>query len=832
MSTIANLAVQLSMDAAAFDSGVGSAISKTQALTDKLAGVGRTMSLAVTAPLLGAAGAAIKFSTDFNAGMANTQSLGLAAERVAELKGNIQTMAVEVGKNTTDLADGLYQVVSAFGDTADTAAILKINAQAAAAGLATTTDAINLTSAVTKGFGDTSAAAVQHTSDLAFQTVKLGQTTFPELAASMGRVVPIAASLGVKQEELFGVMATATGVTGSAAEVSTQLRGVLQSLMAPTDSMNELLESLGYESGAAMLQQAGLQASIENIVAAAEATGAPLQNYLGSIEGQTLALALAGPQADIFTEKLTAMGDVAGASEAAFLAQTQGINAAGFTMQQLAVKSEVLMQKLGDGLAPALGIVLTMVTPLVDWVGDLASQFAALDATTQTMIVAGAGLVAALGPLLTMLPMIATAVGVIASPVGLVIGAVALLGAAWVANFGGIQQITAGAWAAIQPTLTSWVTWAQTTLPTAWATLSARATAIWTTISGAVSQAWAAAGPALAGMETATGSLNTAWAALQPVLATVGAVMAPAFERLGAAIGGLPGKFAEMAPSFAGLSEAFGNLLTAMQPLVAVLGGGLVLAANLGVNLLAAAFERLPAILEPIIAQVTAAVNLISSTVSGVSAAIVAISTGDWTGAWEAMKGVVEGVVTYLTATWTNFTGLLGGLGDIFANVVPPDWLAGIVDWTWPAFPSLPGVVNSLVAWAWPAFPSLPSLLNSLVAWSWPGFPETPGWLDDLLNWKWPALPALPSWLGGAPGNAEGTPFWRGGLSWVGEEGPELINLPRGTQVIPSDLSMAMAGAGAGSGGVQITVNATVANELDLHQLAYRLATEFERWRG
>lgn len=832
MSTIANLAVQLSMDAAAFDSGVGSAISRTQSLTDKLAGVGRTMSLAVTTPLLGAAGAAIKFSTDFNAGMANTQSLGLAAERVAELKGNIQTMAVEVGKNTTDLADGLYQVVSAFGDTADTAAILQINAKAAAAGLATTTDAINLTSAVTKGFGDTSAAAVQHTSDLAFETVKLGQTTFPELAASMGRVVPIAASLGVKQEELFGVMATATGVTGSAAEVSTQLRGVLQSLMAPTDSMNELLASLGYESGAAMLQQAGLQASIENIVAAAEATGAPLQNYLGSIEGQTLALALAGPQADVFTEKLTAMGDVAGASEAAFLAQTQGINAAGFTMQQLAVKSEVLMQKLGDGLAPALGIVLTMVTPLVDWVGDLASQFAALDATTQTMIVAGAGLVAALGPLLTMLPMIATAVGVIASPVGLVIGAVALLGAAWVANFGGIQQITAAAWAAIQPTLTSWVTWAQTTLPTAWATLSARASAIWTTISGAVSQAWAAAGPALAGMETATGSLNTAWASLQPVLATVGAVMAPAFERLGAAIGGLPGKFGEMAPSFAGLSEAFGNLLTAIQPLVAVLGGGLVLAANLGINLLAAAFERLPAILGPIIDQVTASINLISSTVSGVSAAIVAISTGDWTGAWEAMKGVVEGVVTYLTETWTNFTGLLGGLGDIFANVVPPDWLAGIVDWTWPAFPSLPGVVNSLVAWAWPAFPSLPSLLNSLVAWSWPGFPETPGWLDDLLNWKWPALPALPSWLGGAPGNAEGTPFWRGGLSWVGEEGPELINLPRGTQVIPSDLSMAMAGAGAGSGGVQITVNATVANELDLHQLAYRLATEFERWRG
>lgn len=830
MGTIANLAVQLSMDASAFESGIGSALTKTQSLTDKLAGVGRTMTLGVTAPMMGAAGAAIKFATDFNAGMANTQSLGLAVERVAELKGNIQTMAVEVGKNTTDLADGLYQVVSAFGDTADTAAILEINAKAAAAGLATTTDAINLTSAVTKGFGDTSAAAVQHTSDLAFETVKLGQTTFPELAASMGRVVPIAASLGVKQEELFGVMATATGVTGSAAEVSTQLRGVLQSLMAPTDSMNELLASLGYESGAAMLQQAGLQGSIEKIVAAAEASGAPLQSYLGSIEGQTLALALAGPQADVFTEKLTAMQDVAGASEEAFLAQTQGINAAGFTMQQLTVKSEVLMQKLGDGLAPALGIVLDAVTPMVDWVGNLAAQFAGLDATTQTMIVAALGLVAALGPVLAMLPMIATAVGVIASPVGLVIGAVALLGAAWATNFGGIQDATAAVWAAIQPTLTGWVTWAKTTLPAAWAALSARASAIWATVSGAVSQAWAAAGPAMAGMKTATGTLTTAWNALQPVLATVGAVMAPAFERLGAAIGGLPGKFGEMAPSLQGLGEAFGNLLTAIQPLVAVMGGALVLAANLGINLVASAFERLPGILGPIIDQVAATINLISAAVSGVAAAIVAISTGDWTGAWDAMKGVVDAAIEYVTTTWENFTGLLGGLGDVFVNVVPPDWLAGIVDWKWPSFPALPGALTQLLAWAWPDFPSLPALLNSLVTWKWPGFPETPGWLDDLLTWKWPSLPALPAWLGGAPGNAEGTPFWRGGLSWVGEEGPELINLPRGAQVFPHDLSMEMAGAGAG-GGVQITVNATVANELDLHQLAYRLATEFERWR-
>lgn len=34
--------------------------------------------------------------------------------------------------------------------------------------------------------------------------------------------------------------------------------------------------------------------------------------------------------------------------------------------------------------------------------------------------------------------------------------------------------------------------------------------------------------------------------------------------------------------------------------------------------------------------------------------------------------------------------------------------------------------------------------------------------------------------------NAEGTDNWRGGPTWVGEKGPEIVNLPRGAQVVPN----------------------------------------------
>ncbi|MHA6690601.1 phage tail length tape measure family protein [Devosia sp. A449] len=45
----------------------------------------------------------------------------------------------------------------------------------------------------------------------------------------------------------------------------------------------------------------------------------------------------------------------------------------------------------------------------------------------------------------------------------------------------------------------------------------------------------------------------------------------------------------------------------------------------------------------------------------------------------------------------------------------------------------------------------------------------------------------------GIPGFADGTNSAPGGMAWVGERGPELVNLPRGSQVIPHQQSKAMA---------------------------------------
>ena len=70
--------------------------------------------------------------------------------------------------------------------------------------------------------------------------------------------------------------------------------------------------------------------------------------------------------------------------------------------------------------------------------------------------------------------------------------------------------------------------------------------------------------------------------------------------------------------------------------------------------------------------------------------------------------------------------------------------------------------------------------------------------------------------------NATGTPFWKGGPTYVNEgRRGEIINLPSGTQIIPHDVSMAAAQSG---GRRNVTVNVNIAgNVLGNRQYAEEL---------
>ena len=326
-----------------------------------------TAIVAATTAFVGFGVDACKSAAEFETQIANVATLldGTEAEiaqRTKELGADVIEVSNATGVATGELNDGLYQIISAVGDSEDAISQMELAAKAAAAGGAETTDAINLLTAVTKGYGDTSGEAFQKASDLSFMTVKLGQTSFPELAASMGKVVPLASALGVEQEELYGSFATLTGVTGSTAEVATQLKAVMSGLMSPTDGMTEALKSLGYENANAALESLGLQGTLDALGGTVDGDTQALAKMFSSVEAQTAILALAGSQSENFTNKTAAMYEAAGATDKAFETQTDTLE---YTIQAIKNLGDNFKTSVGQVILPVVKDVAQKVLPVI-----------------------------------------------------------------------------------------------------------------------------------------------------------------------------------------------------------------------------------------------------------------------------------------------------------------------------------------------------------------------------------------------------------------------------------------------------------------------------------
>ncbi|MGF7110179.1 phage tail tape measure protein [Treponema pedis] len=349
---------------------------KTRDSNELFSSVSKQAAIATTA--IAALGlAAAKMATDFNEGFGKVQTLIPGAkERVKEFQNEILNLSPAVGKTTKDLTDGLYEIISAFGDSADSAKNLELAAKGATAGGATTKDAIALLSAVTKAYGDTTNVAQKKVSDLAFTTVKLGQTSFPELAASIQRVTSQSKTLKISQEELFAVFSSGTGVIGGAAEVSTKYSALLTEMQKPGDRLAKTFQQLGAASGEDLISKfGGLQGALQALKNEAEKTGEPISNLFGSAEAGKLALYAAGQGAAKFTSDLDAMQQAAGATEQAFKdATTDGPNAFGFQLQQAGLNAQSFAIKIGQELIPTLQAFLNPLFKGIEYLKNLDAQ--------------------------------------------------------------------------------------------------------------------------------------------------------------------------------------------------------------------------------------------------------------------------------------------------------------------------------------------------------------------------------------------------------------------------------------------------------------------------
>lgn len=326
----------------------------------------------VTTAVVGMAVTCGKQAADLEQAMAQTRTLltGTVDEtkaRTAELTQDVMRISRETGRASTEIAAGSYQVVSAFQDTADTASILETATKAAIAGQAETVDTVNALAAVTKAYGDTSAQAVTHVSDLSFETIRLGQTTMPELANGIQKASGSAAALHVSQEELYAGFATLTGVIGNTDTVGTALNTLYTKMLKPSTALSKAVESLGYKSAYAMVQQEGLGGTIKKL---GQYAGGDATKFaaLFSMRDLKAAQGILNTM-DVYEQKLSELQDADGATDRAFMTSINNWN----DMFGIASnKVSVFAQQVGMKLLPYAKDFLSDAMPKIDSLMDTA----------------------------------------------------------------------------------------------------------------------------------------------------------------------------------------------------------------------------------------------------------------------------------------------------------------------------------------------------------------------------------------------------------------------------------------------------------------------------
>lgn len=320
----------------------------------------------VTAAVVGTAATCGKQAADVEKAMAQTRTLltGTADKtqaRTAELTQDVMNISRVTGRVSTEIAAGSYQVISAFQDTADTASILETATKAAIAGQAETVDTVNALAAVTKAYGDTSARAVTHVSDLSFETIRLGQTTMPELANGIQKASGSAAALHVSQEELYAGFATLTGVIGNTDTVGTALNTLYTKMLKPSTALSKAVESLGYKSAYAMVQQEGLGGTIKKL---GQYAGGDATKFaaLFSMRDLKAAQGILNTM-DVYEQKLSELQDADGATDRAFMTSINNWN----DMFGIASnKVSVFAQQVGMKLLPYAKDFLSDAMPKID----------------------------------------------------------------------------------------------------------------------------------------------------------------------------------------------------------------------------------------------------------------------------------------------------------------------------------------------------------------------------------------------------------------------------------------------------------------------------------
>ena len=361
---------------------------KFEALGGKVKKFGTNLSKA-TLPLAGALTGGIKMFLDLDNSIRKVSTLSrdiLPVEKIREETRRISDMS---GIASKEVAESMYDALSASVDPTKVFDFVESNIKLTKAGFTDMPTAIDATTTVLNAYGD-KAYEVSKIHDMMVKTQDKGKITVNELAQSMGRVIPIAASANVNLDQLSAGYAIITAQGNGASESTTYLRSMLAELSKTGSTADKVLRQKTNKSFRELMKDGRNLGDVLNILnEAAVASGQSLGDMFGNVSAINAAEALfqGGPEA--FQEMLAEMNNATGSVESNFNDMMGPAEKWNRTINN--AKNNLI--DLGAAAAPALD-------PVIDIIGELSDSFAGLDDDTKDTIVQWTLLLLAAGPLI------------------------------------------------------------------------------------------------------------------------------------------------------------------------------------------------------------------------------------------------------------------------------------------------------------------------------------------------------------------------------------------------------------------------------------------------
>lgn len=287
---------------------------------NKLADVVKLTDTAIVALGVAFGGAALQAAGEFNGQVAEIGTLfGGTSEQVNQFRQDILDYASDSTQSIESINGAIYSAISAgvnYADSIEFVSQVEKLAVAGQADLESTT--LALVSAM-NAYG-ASAGEAAHFSDVLMQTVLIGQTTMPELAASFSQVTSTAAAAGVSFEDLNAAVAALTAYGVKTPEAMTAIKAAISNIIDPSKEAREAAASLGIQFDANALSSKGLAGVFQEVYEKTNGNIAIITQLFGSMEALKAVTALGSDASGIYAKALEAVANSAGTVDKAFAA--------------------------------------------------------------------------------------------------------------------------------------------------------------------------------------------------------------------------------------------------------------------------------------------------------------------------------------------------------------------------------------------------------------------------------------------------------------------------------------------------------------------------------